>query len=530
VQDGVAGFLDSQYGSAARPGQQRGAPANSSQEWLQAMAGPVAGASSGIRLSYSGAKTIPRKVRDALPVESRTTSEKRAGLRSDSSQQNSTELLKGPVDWSRQDQALEIKDREKNIVLKYYGARYLLQDMAAGAQSGRFWAIGSQGPGGLAPSSSDSPELWFRHMVRSDWGWQRIDDSWTVRETPDGTLLELKAVESSVPLEPAVNESKDRLVTIRGLSTNLTGRDFHRISSKSLSSWIDTIHMGEYICLVPSSCPNLGMSNTTNAAQQERDPVTFEPLGVYKLSFPTGLAATSYVQDLENRHSIAKAKFKSISGLWENSMSQYLRKWHNAEEEEARAERSSPDEDTTTGPDAFTIAPPSVPSFQTKTGRMATNGWQKALEGIVKQISDTARPPVVLVDVHPPRLSAEQLDALIKRDEQERGVSWHASKVVSLASPNDQGDTGYSPEVVDWKEGSVDGGPRAVDKEAKEVSKPQSRTPARDEVRRRRFVIAFPTDVRAARFHRSWHQQTLGVTEDKGEVSHYTISVQTVRW
>lgn len=204
-------------------------------------------------------------------------------------------------------------------------------------------------------------------------------------------------------------------------------------------------------------------------------------------------------------------------------MSRYLRKRHELEEEEARTKKTSPEDDTTIGPDAFTLAPPSIESLQIKRSRVVVKGWHKTLENIVKQLGHHPQAPIVLVDVYPPYLTSEQLEDFIKRDEHARGVSWHASKAVSLQPPEVRAKGQGPHQVMDMR---VDHPTNSNKQEAKIVSK----TPGRDEVRKGRFIIAFPTDTRAARFHRSWHQRTLTVTGPRDTVFHCTVNVQTVRW
>lgn len=260
--------------------------------------------------------------------------------------------------------------------------------------------------------------------------------------------------------------------------------------------------------------------------------MTLEPTGVYKLSFSTGLAAASYLHDLKCRHHIAKAKVMSQSGLWENSVSRYLRKRHELEEAEASFERSSLDEDTTIGPNAFTIGPPSMAKLDAKRGRITNSRWLRTLEDIVGDISHDRRPSTVLVDVYPPNLAPELLEDIFKLDEQTRGVSWEASKVVplqplesldqELPDPDgEQDQEGRAEEISSSNAASTNGkGP---------VVASTSKAFADYEAARGRFVICFPSDSHAARFQRSWHRQT--VTLPGNNVSYdYSISVQTVRW
>lgn len=173
--------------------------------------------------------------------------------------------------------------------------------------------------------------------------------------------------------------------------------------------------------------------------------------------------------------------------------------------------------DNVKGPDAFTLAPPSIESLAAKLTRISVkHPWQKALQKVAQQVDDKVQPPVVLLDVYPPYLSADQLERFLKIDEQERGVSWHNSEVVHLHKVQE------SPAEERPESTTKDDGDEEVEE--------KQRWTAKEERLKGRFLLTFPTDLRAARFHRSWNQRTLNVTETDGRVGHYTVSASIVRW
>ncbi|UNI13449.1 hypothetical protein JDV02_000195 [Purpureocillium takamizusanense] len=296
---------------------------------------------------------------------------------------------------------------------------------------------------------------------------------------------------------PAVAKADSHvMLTIHGLSTNLNASDFYRIAPSSLSSWHSAI----------------------KKVQQERDPSTLEPLGRYHVSFSTPAAATVYRDRLVRLHRLARHRMRSATGLWEASTPPHLR---------------SPDVEPAAELAGFTVAPPpsppsnpssssSSPSTTSRVGldidkRRVSAGvgaWARRLAGLVggAEHAHGDKPPVVLLRVYPPTLSAEDLRRRITDDGVTRGCRWKVSPPQCLQPPRHD----------------------AQDKEGKEAESTRREATAlvssdRDtpETVRGRFVVVCETEAEARRFHRHWNQRALLVGAAWG-VSGVAVSPTTI--
>lgn len=203
----------------------------------------------GIRLEHDVVKLLDalkaRRVAPGLEFGSRRNHGRRSGrhkpMRKDPAADSGEIRDSDSVDWSRKDLALSIMDHTKRVELRLYPAYYM-------------WPL------------EEGSELWCRNMDHGEWGWQRIDAGWTIRRSHGCTELlrvERKTQKAGTRLHDegtglmeAGSSSlqvvdKAVLLTIRGLPTNLTGRDFYRISPKSLSSWENTIKKGMHRFTLP---------------------------------------------------------------------------------------------------------------------------------------------------------------------------------------------------------------------------------------------------------------------------------------
>lgn len=261
--------LDRQKGARGRQSETADpGPRNYEQDtflqWLQDIAGPLEGGSGldrdwGIRLRRDVVRPLPLKTRTATPELTRDEDQDHRLYGATSGTHSNT---------STEDQGLSVTDLSKEIELRCYGARHLSNDDTKEDRAVFDRSVRREEPRGDHPGGDGGSELWLRHLARSDWGWERIDGTWTLRQTSDGTELVRTGMPAwtqergvgvkengLVAAEPPSVEiaAERRMITISGLSTNLTDRDFQRISPQPLSSWENTIKMGKH---TPPSTPS----------------------------------------------------------------------------------------------------------------------------------------------------------------------------------------------------------------------------------------------------------------------------------
>ncbi|KAG6021368.1 hypothetical protein E4U41_002502, partial [Claviceps citrina] len=93
------------------------------------------------------------------------------------------------------------------------------------------------------------------------------------------------------------------MLSLRGLSPSLKPSDFYRLAPSDLSSWQSVI----------------------TKIEQQRDPITLEPLGQYHISFATAPAAISYRDRLLRLHRLSHHRLTHAHGLWESLVPLHLR-------------------------------------------------------------------------------------------------------------------------------------------------------------------------------------------------------------
>lgn len=148
------------------------------------------------------------------------------------------------------------------------------------------------------------------------------------------------------------------------------------------------------------------------------------------------------------------------------------------------------------------------------------------------------QPPIVLLDVYPPRLTLDQLKELMKLDEQKRGDYWKTEKVIDLNSLQQGETTGMkddshakrADEEQETESEEDDSQEKEGDQESANRPMDKPRISARSETLKGRFLLSFEFDMDAARFHRHWSGRTLSVTEADGSIAYYKVNASMLRW
>lgn len=294
--------------------------------------------------------------------------------------------------------------------------------------------------------------------------------------TPETSSLAPRTDEGNLP---ATKTDSRLMLILHGLSPNLNPSDFYRLAPNDLSSWHSVIKKGMRLtAFLHKSLPRIA-ANTT-PVQQQRNPTTLEPLGRYHVSFSTASAATSYRDRLLRLHRLSRHKLRSPNGLWESSVPPFL--------------KSSSGEVPAAELDAFTVVPGSQPAVHVDRRRVSTrNSWAKALGDVVHKFDCGEKPPVVLLHVYPPTLTAEDVFRFIREDGFARGCRW------KVCPPH------HIRPKTRAVEDTVDG------EDAAAAQKPSFEYKDFDtmEKQRGRFVVVCATEAEARRFHRHWNQRTL---------------------
>ncbi|KAH6607211.1 hypothetical protein Trco_003524 [Trichoderma cornu-damae] len=290
------------------------------------------------------------------------------------------------------------------------------------------------------------------------------------------------------------------MLVIDGLSPNIVATDFYRIAPNDLSGWQSAI----------------------KKVQQQRNPDTLEPLGRYLVTFGSGQAAASYRDRLVRLHKLNGFKLRSASGLWESSVPLSLR--GSLASPPAVAEPGDAAASDVPGAggvvdlaNAFTLAPGSraVLAVQRKRVTVA-RPWAKRLAGLVEHLGYGERPPVLMVEVYPPTLTAQELHRFICRDGQNRGLRWQVSTPQHLET--------NSPEPARAKAEA-----KAAGREG-EPQNPSFELDDRDtrEKTRGRFVLACSDEAEARRFQQSWNRRALAALRPRP--ARYIVGASIIHW
>ncbi|PNY24923.1 Uncharacterized protein TCAP_05138 [Tolypocladium capitatum] len=331
----------------------------------------------------------------------------------------------------------------------------------------------SDGPARRAQGDAPWPLLTTRTRARHHGGAGSLGVAFA---PPEASLAQRTTGQGRLP----ATEADSRLMLIlHGLSPNLNPSDFYRLAPDDLSSWRSVI----------------------NKVQQQRNPATLEPLGRYHISFATASAAASYRDRFLRLHRLSRLKLRSPNGLWESSVPPFL--------------KSSGGEAPAAELDTFTLVPGSQPTVDVDRRRVsARNGWARALGDVVHRFGCGERPPVVLLHVYPPTLTAEHVFRFIREDGVARGCRW------DVCPPH------HLEPKTRAAEDTVHGGDDVT-----AAQRPSSEHKDSDttEKRRSRFVVVCATEAEARRFHRHWNQRTL-TAGPEGGATRNIVHASIINW
>ncbi|QUC17298.1 uncharacterized protein UV8b_01539 [Ustilaginoidea virens] len=295
------------------------------------------------------------------------------------------------------------------------------------------------------------------------------------------------------PLHDDLAASPDpRIVLIlQALSPSLNPSDFYRLSPSDLSSWKSVIRK----------------------VQQQRNPVTLEPLGRYHISFSSAAAAASYRDRLLRLHSLARRKLRSVNGLWEGAVPAHL--------------RSLAGSDPETELEGYAVTSGSQETVHIERKRMPPTGkWLKHLQEIVDQVGYGEKPPAVLVQVYPPTVTALEFGKHVQDHGVSRGCAWRVSPPQALKQRRQQ----PGPAAA-----GADGEPddRGSTEHDASQSGPSESTStmndAPDKVKGR-FVVVCANENEARRFHRHWNQRTLTAVSEHAKTTPCIVHASIINW
>ncbi|KAL7788721.1 hypothetical protein V8C37DRAFT_387837 [Trichoderma ceciliae] len=380
----------------------------------------------------------------------------------------------------------------------------------------RYWT-GRGGSDAESESSATSPRGWLQLRRRARGG----------RQGDEGVGNAALAI-SKLMFPPRQNvqnpqgtkDSSQIMLVIDGLSPNLSATDFYRLTPNDLSDWQSAIRK----------------------VQLQRNPHTLEPLGRYLVTFSTAQAAATYRDRLVQLHKLNGFKLRSASGLWESSVPLSLKvslasasaaaSAASAAATEARDEAVS-DVPTTEGVadlvDTFTIAPGSQAVLPVQRKRvLLLRPWAKRLAGLVENLGYGERPSILMVEIYPPTLTAEELHRFIRRDGRNRGLGWRVSIPLHLKM--------NSPEQGFAKVRGKEAYKREMDKHNHdEVALDKRQSPSftlndREtwEKLKGRFVFACADEAEARRFQQSWNHRAL-ITLGP-QPARYVVHASIINW
>ncbi|KAG6096427.1 hypothetical protein E4U31_005459, partial [Claviceps sp. LM219 group G6] len=224
--------------------------------------------------------------------------------------------------------------------------------------------------------------------------------------------------------------------------------------------------------------------------QQQRDPTTLEPNGQYNISFGNPIAAISYHDRLLRLHRLSHHRLENAHGLWESTVPTHL--------------QSGANDDPVSELEAFTVTSGSASKTSVEMTRRrvgVTHKWQKGLEEMTRRLGYGEKPPVVLVRVYPPNLTAWELERGIREDGVARGCAWEVSPPQdldqSLQSASASSNASRKAEM-----GGDDGVKDQIPYSARKAMQAQKYSQGR-------FIVACANDAEARRFQRRWNQSML---------------------
>lgn len=183
----------------------------------------------------------------------------------------------GPALWlrdlTRPGRGSAMADHDGEKELRHYGIQQVFRDKVEGALHHNSASPPPTLAGRDAPQrkdltseeEDDTNQFWLRALARPGRGAVESNQDWELKLRYYGAhrLFDKAGKEgqqkgtggTQAQRPQAGSESKKTMLTIKGLSTNLTARDFYRIAPDGLSSWQHTIRKGTYICIYICTLP-----------------------------------------------------------------------------------------------------------------------------------------------------------------------------------------------------------------------------------------------------------------------------------
>lgn len=125
------------------------------------------------------------------------------------------------------------------------------------------------------------------------------------------------------------------------------------------------------------------------------------------------------------------------------------------------------------------------------------------------------KPPVVLVHIYPPTLTADDLGRFIREDGFSRGCKWKVCPPQDLQAQAGEKITGRG---------------RDEDRAAWDVPPPSQKDIDTQEKLKSRFVVVCANEAEARRFHRHWNQRTLTAGPGEAEATRNIVHASIINW
>ncbi|KJZ79216.1 hypothetical protein HIM_01367 [Hirsutella minnesotensis 3608] len=148
--------------------------------------------------------------------------------------------------------------------------------------------------------------------------------------------------------------------------------------------------------------------------------------------------------------------------------------------------------------EAFTVAPGSLSAIHVDRKRIDSKTWSARLSGLIARLGlEDDRPPVVLLKVHPPSLTAADVAQLIRQDGEARDLSWRVSEPLPLEVPQ----INKAPDIMGGIRDMVKG----------------------------RFVLVFKSGTEARRFQRQWNNRAVQM-HDSDRAPQNLVYASIINW
>ncbi|KAG6182070.1 hypothetical protein E4U27_002001, partial [Claviceps purpurea] len=179
--------------------------------------------------------------------------------------------------------------------------------------------------------------------------------------------------------------------------------------------------------------------------------------------------------------------------------------------------------------EAFTVTSGSASKTSVEMTRRrvaVTHKWQKGLEEMTRRLGYGEKPPVVLVRVCPPNLTAWELERGIREDGVVRGCAWEVSPPQDLDESLQSASasaSGRSNALRKAEMGGDDGAKDQIPYSARKAMQAQKYSQGR-------FVVACANDAEARRFQRRWNQSMLPAGKNMMMESRNVVHASIINW